>query len=481
MPIADVSTPSLSYNEMARDWPLIDAVISGTKAVRRAGKSLLPQHQYESEKNYENRLAVSVFSPFFKLTLLFFQGRVFSKPIKTSDKLPDQVKEWMTDIDLTGRDLNALAQEVLFNGLGYGMDWLLVDNFQNDGEIVTQEDAKKAGLRPYIIRVPAKNVLYARASADGKTIEEARIRETSKKMNGYEEVSVEKVRVFKPFEFELWAKSVKGEWVLETSGKRGLKEVPLFPFYTNKTGAFQAECPILDLAYLNIAHYQSRSNLQNTITVAQFPILAATGYTPDRESKDDGGGLVIGPRKALISQQPETKFYYVEHSGAAIGSGRQYLEDLKGEMAIQGISLLMPKGQNSAETTATEEKARQEDTQTQLAVIADNLCDTFDMALYYMAVMGGIDSTKEAETSLEGSFSMTSKDAADIANLLSMRQSGEITRQTFYAELKRRGFLSESFDGEKEEEMLSLESPDLPDEELPLVEKKKSDESDVEE
>lgn len=457
----NVSTPSSAYNRMSKDWAILDSVIGGTKAMRAAGQSVLPKHPQESESNYAIRLASAVLTPFYKLTLKFFQGRIFSKPLKT-ENVPEVMEDWLEDCDRAGNDLTTFAQEFFYKALGYGMGYILVDNVAPAGDApATVEQANAVGMRPYFVHVPIKNVLGITVADDGVTIVQARIFETATKtFEQFGERQVNRVRVLDRGTYQVWEQEIgvagqDGTWSIVEKGNRGVQEITLVPYFTGRTGPFEAEAPLLDLAHLNVAHYQMRSNHQNALTVAQFPMLAVSGWD------GDDNNLIIGPKKMLISRSEGSKFYFVEHTGAAIGAGRQYLEDLKSEMALNGIAMLMPKGVGSAETTATEEDNRKKDTQSQLAAMADALCDCLEQALAYMAELGGIAVSEPIECSLEGSFDLTQKDTNDITNLMGMRTSGDITRKTLYAELKRRGFLSDSFDAEAEQEMLLNEPPDL--------------------
>ena len=53
----DVSTPSAAYEAMQPRWARIATLMEGTAAMRAAGETYLPRHQYETDENYKERLS----------------------------------------------------------------------------------------------------------------------------------------------------------------------------------------------------------------------------------------------------------------------------------------------------------------------------------------------------------------------------------------------------------------------------------------
>ena len=226
--------------------------------------------------------------------------------------------------------------------------------------------------------------------------------------------------------------------------------VPLVPVYGLKVGTWHGSPPLLDLAYKNIQHYQIDSDLSNALQVACFPILAASGYDQDRDPT-----IKVGPNIVLATGDPQGKFYYVEHSGTAINTGRQKLEDLKADMATEGIQSLMPRANGDA--TATETQVKYAESTSDLQRMAFGLKDSLENALKLMAEWVGLPDGGSIE--LRGQFVLPRDAATEAQALIALRSAGEITSRTLLSELKRRDFLPDDFDVEGEQELLAMEGP----------------------
>ena len=114
---------------------------------------------------------------------------------------------------------------------------------------------------------------------------------------------------------------------------RGINAIPVAPVYLNQTGFMCGSPPLMDLADLNITHWQSSSDQRNILHVARVPILFASGVAEDIE-------LVVGANAFMRASDPQARLEYVEHSGAAITSGKDDLKVLEFQMQAMGLQLL---------------------------------------------------------------------------------------------------------------------------------------------
>ncbi len=193
------------------------------------------------------------------------------------------------------------------------------------------------------------------------------------------------------------------------------------------------------------------SDQQTCLDVARFPMLAGSGVSEDAK-------IVVGPKKMFLTQEPQGKFYYVEHSGAALASGKTELDDLCEAMSLEGLQLLMPKATGR---TATQSSIEFEESTSDLQDMALSMQDALENVLQLMAMWTGKKDGGSVE--IRGNFVLPRQDSQEIQALVNMRQLGEISRNTLYVELKRRGVLSEDFDEEREIERLSVEGPGMYD------------------
>jgi len=465
----DIQTPA--YKRMKKHEPMIAALMGGTAAVRALGETFLPRNTAESVKNYENRLSTAFLTPFFSTNVKKMAGKVFAKAPTLSEDMDEKIRLYCDDIDMQGNNLHCFASDALAEVIAYGMGWILVDfPIVSPEQTRTVAEEKLSGARPYWNYLHFSQVPYVKRNSVSKQIEEAIVIEFVEVVNG-SSVDVEKrFRVLRPGSWELWResaeskKSNKTAYELIDSGITTIDFVALVPLFAGRIGSgFEAVPPLLDMAYLNIAHYQGRSNQQNALTVAQFPILAASGWRPEEPTTNAAGvpnnndPIAIGPRKLLHADDPQAKFYFVEHTGAAIEAGRNYLSDIKDEITIQGLQLLMPRADTAAKT-ATESSNQQDDTLCELERIAKSYQDALNQALMFTAKW--VRSDKPGSIALNGRFDLP-RGASDQNTLLSMRQNGDLSRGTLYAEMQRRGVLSDSFNPDDEKEILLNEAPDM--------------------
>ncbi|RYZ46973.1 MAG: DUF4055 domain-containing protein, partial [Myxococcaceae bacterium] len=382
---ADVSTPSSAYRDMQPSWSLVLALLGGTASMRAAGRAHLPKYHAESDDAYRERLGRAVLLNVFGKTLRNLAARPFAKPVRLGEAAPEELRVLADDVDKQGSDLTAWARGVFRDGLGKGLAHVLVDYPAVDPERVrTLEDEQRAGVRPYFVHVPAESLIAAYAEVvDGvETLTHVRIREEEVRRAGFDEVKVERVRVLERDSWAVYERSGTSEWKVVASGRSTLGFIPLVTWYAGeRTALCAAKPPLMDLADKNVEHWQSASDQRNVLTVARFPMLAASGLeAPSRGGDSEAGAsspVTIGPHALLTTSSPQGKFYYVEHTGAAIKAGRQDLEDLKEEMAMLGVELLVRK---SGSTTATEKSINTAQSHSELQAMAESFGDALELA-----------------------------------------------------------------------------------------------------
>jgi hypothetical protein len=149
---------------------------------------------------------------------------------------------------------------------------------------------------------------------------------------------------------------------------------------------------------------------------------------------------------------------YVEHTGAAIGAGRDDLKDLEFQMQTLGLELLIPKPGGQSATGAVIDQGK---INSPLAMMADNLKDALEQAFGYMAEYDGLGKDAGGSISVNTDFGLSLRDAAEIQAILGAYNAGLISRETAWKELKRRGFLMDDFKPEDEIEKIEQDGEAL--------------------
>ncbi|MGR5448171.1 DUF4055 domain-containing protein, partial [Vibrio jasicida] len=79
--------------------------------------------------------------------------------------------------------------------------------------------------------------------------------------------------------------------------------------------------PLAELAYMNVEHWQSKSDQQTILHVARVPILFAKMLGDNK--------ITVGGAAVVKCEDENGDLKYVEHGGAAIEAGRLSLLDLE--------------------------------------------------------------------------------------------------------------------------------------------------------
>jgi hypothetical protein len=240
------------------------------------------------------------------------------------------------------------------------------------------------------------------------------------------------------------------DWVLFDSYDFDLPFIPMVTFYAHRDDFMMGIPPLLDLADLNLAHFQSTADQRAILTVTRFPILALSG------GADEGKQLVVGPNRWLYSPDSASKFYYVEHSGKAIAAGRQDLIDLEEQMAEYGADFLRKRPGN---VTATARALDSAEATSPLQDMTIRFSEALDRVLEYTAAWLKLTTWGHSEISTD--FGPEEVDQAELITLSNARKERDISRKAYLEELKRRGLLAEDFDIDEDAEQLEEETMNM--------------------
>ena len=445
----NVSTPLPEYTAHQTRLALINVLMGGTAAMQEAGAKYLPQEPAESAQAWKIRLQRTVLFNAIKRTVQKLTGEVFSKDVDVGDDIPESIKLWLEDVDLQGRNESRFSQEVFQTAIKDGVTHILVDYPQADG-VATLADEKAAAIRPYWIHIKADQVIGWRFEViNGKRVlSQVRITECQEVADGaYGMKEVNRIRVLNRDSFEIWEEKTddKGEvqWEMVHSGALTLGLIPLVTIMFGEQMSPMTACPPLeDLAYLNLAHWQSSSDQRNILHFARVPLLFGKGLTDDqgRPPGAEGSNFEIGVNRLIHSTNPDADLKVVEHSGNCIQAGRDDLHDMEDQMAMFGLTLMLPKG---VQTTATQSASDKSENDSALRGWAMVLKDCLELALSYMAQWAKL-GDKGGSVTVNTDFRAFS--GLDMQFLTQAMIAGKIPMGLWLSEMQRRGVIAEDFD-----------------------------------
>ena len=428
--------------DMMKGWEIMKAVTEGTDYLRQNSEAFLPLEPREDFDAYLARVNRAVFSPFTQRLIRAATGLVLRKPITLTGD-PYWTEMFKMDVDGCKSDLDEYARRLLMCSLTYGQSHILVDYPAPSGARSLAEE-RAQDRRPYWIEVDPTN-LYGwrldRESNYGNLIQ-VRLAEKAVLPSGqFGEKVFDQIRVIEPGRYRVFRKkeqieemydvsdnSTVGEFEVATtqkdykqveSGSFSLGEIPLVTIYSGKTDNLVSKPPLLDIAYLNIAHFQRQADLIHSLHVASQPMLVMEGY--DDQTKD----LAISVNYAMATQ-PGNKVYYVEPASSAFDAQSAEIKELQMQMATLGISTLSQ--QKFVAESADARRLDRVDTNSMLAMVSMELEQKLQKAFNLSADYVGIE---PPEVKISRDFDIERLIGQDITALTSLFDQQVIDREEF--------------------------------------------------
>lgn len=388
-PQTEQNLPSTQNHQRKRQeagLKLVRDLWDGPERVRDMGHEYLPQAPGEDAANYAIRLKRSVFHNFYRRSVEGLTGLIFRKDVTLGEDVPPQIVEHWENIDQAGMHGTVFARELVQDALCVGGAGILVEYPDTGGERLNR--AQEMKLRPYWVPIKKDDITSWRTmNRGGATIlTQLVIRECAYAPAGdYGEAEVTTYRVLYLDELG----NVLWKVVYETKDRAVVtlsegayptqQEIPFAEITTSgRRGILDSDPPLLDMAYLNVAHYQQWSDAAFCVHKTNVPFVFLAGITVP-----DGEKLVVGANTAMSSDNPQASAQYVSHDGAALNSSRQMLEDLKADMGTLGIAMLAP--QKRAAETAEAKRLDKATSDSALSTVARSAQDAIERALGYHA------------------------------------------------------------------------------------------------
>jgi hypothetical protein len=463
-----VAIESQWWQNMQATWHLVHSLWGGTDAMRVAGRTYLPQEPAEPEAAYRNRLAKSVLTPIYMDTIKKLMGKIMRQPVVLEEDVPPSVIRYMSDIDTMGTDINEWTKRIGEAALNDGVTYILVDAPNADqqravtGTNVTFLDTLQGRTRPYAVHVAADQVIgWKSKTVDGRSVlTQVRIYCITEE-DGDDEfstVEVHRIHVIEQNRKRTYLRVVEEDgstdWVLEEDLATDFDNIPLIAVYGGQPiGFMKGQPPLLDVAHLNVAHWQSDSDQRHITHVARVPLLFGSGLGED----EDDFQIEIGPN-TMTKGPMGSDMKYVEHTGNSIEAGLMDLEILESRMAKIGLNMVIRRA--TGDVTATSRALDQAETDSPLGMFARHLESKLEEMLDWFAWIIDRKTDEGGSVTVFKDFTIGARDADDIKALADMRVRGDISQRTFWEECKRRGLLADNFDAEKEIDLLDLEYQD---------------------
>jgi len=435
-------TRTRAVMDMVKGWEIMKAVTNGTEYLRDNSEAFLPLEPREDYTAYLSRVNRAVFSPYTQRLIRAATGLIMRKPITLIGD-PYWTDVFAKDVDGCGSDLDEYARRVLICSLTYGQSHILVDYPAPTGALTLAEE-RAQNRRPYWIEIDPTNIYGWRLDREvnyGSLIQ-VRIAEKAVVPSGeFGEQVFDQVRVIEPGTYRVYRKVApkkdlinlqdnayasnfdgsenEKDYELVDSGEFSLGEVPLVSVYSGKTDTLASKPPLLDIAYLNLAHFQRQADLIHSLHVASQPMLVLEGW--DDQTKD----MSISVNYAMATQ-PGNKVYYVEPASSAFEAQTNEIQELQLQMATLGISTLSQ--QKFVAESADARRLDRVDTNSMLSMVSleleQKLQKVFNLSANYLGI-------EPPEVKISRDFDIERLIGQDITALTSLFDQKVIDREEF--------------------------------------------------
>ncbi len=420
-----------SVLNMMKGWEVMKAVTRGTEYLRENSEAFLPLEPREDYTAYLSRVNRAVFSPYTQRLVRAAAGLIMRKPIALEGD-PYWREVFAKDVDGCGSDLDEFARRLVICSLTYGHGNILVDFPAPSGARSLAEE-RAMGRRPYWVEVDPADVYGWRLDRDAAygTLTQVRIHEQAIVPEGrFGEKVYEQIRVIEPGRYEVYRQrqerkplgpgfaepiNTGGDYELVDSGTYSLGEIPLVTTYSNKVDTLVSRPPLLDIAYLNLAHFQRQADLIHSLHIASQPMLVLEGW--DDQTKD----MAVSVNYAMATA-PGNKIYYVEPAASAFEAQSNEIRELQQQMATLGISTLSQ--QKFVAESADARRLDRVDTNSMLAAVSLDLEQTLQKAFDYAAAYLGME---PPEVNISRDFDIDRLIGQDVTAITALFDKGVIT------------------------------------------------------
>lgn len=453
-------------------WNVCRTLEGGTSAMRKARENYTPKTEPERKdvRRYNARLARTNLYPMFRDTVTKLAALPFRKPPTVTGQLGPNRQRLIENADRRGKSLATFAQSIYRDAIGRGQGMFLVDNVPTtkpDGSAMTLADAAMADARPYFCRIAPDNFLgLTYEMRFGRPVYTSfRYRQIRWQSTADGDVAVEQVREWTETEVRIWEKRLatpgkpvdrKEEAANPSDGDHVLVEtinhgspvgIPLVILYTDEVDVALAKPPLLELAWTNVAYWNSRSTQGDCLAYSRAPILTISGA----DGKTAEERPIVSAGSTITSKSDKLSVTFAEISGSSLDAGWKEALELRLEGEAQGMRPLQPMA--GGPLTATGE-VRADGNETSLA---QTWVEALEWAIYQgieiASKWDGEALPEEFKWTLDKESSLLAGRATDIPALQQMYRDGAISLPTYLREMVARGVIVtvEDVDTEVEE------------------------------
>lgn len=425
-------------------WNKCEDVCAGEEEVKAKGEKYLPKPSGMETEQYQSYKARAEFFNATGRTLEGLHGMLFAKkPIINIDK---KYEDFLENVDGEGNSLNNFVSDCTYSTLMLGYGGVLVDAPQSEG-IRSKKEAEINNIVPFMTFYKAQDIFDVRSRVVGRqrVLSFVKLREYKEEQSETNEFLVEKKEVYRVLSLDengnYFQRVFNEQSQLEstfypTKNGQYLKEIPFFPLPSQR-----ATKPILlDLVNVNLAWYRKSADLENGAHWTGVPTPYVIGYEPetkyDKEGKEiPAKPIELGGSTMIAFPSSVTQVNYLEFNGAGLSQLANLMEQDEERMAILGAKIISneKKGVESAKAAEIHNSGAR----SVLAKFANNVSTILTKALSLYLSWTTETDVKDVSFSLNTDFDLSQMDPSLITALVSLWQSGGISKKILFSSLKQ--------------------------------------------
>lgn len=472
----DVTFQSAGYKNSIVRWTRITDACAGQDVVKSGGDKYLPRPNaedvsYENRVRYERYLDRAVYYNVVGRAVNVLTGVAFSRdPELIVNPSIEYVED---DIDGSGVSIHQQAQMTTMQVIKLGRHALLVDYPKTSGATSAAE-MRAGSVRAVTIAIPAQKIINWRTTKVGANhkLSLVVISESSDEVteDGFGVDSIKQYRVLRLEENiytqEVWRKNKEGQWViheppfaLRDGSGRTWNEIPLVFVGSINNDPEIDPPPMYDMAELNLAHYRNSADYEDSAFFCGQAQPWLSGLSEEWRTWIEERGLYVGSRSPILL--PVGGQFGIEQAEPNT-MVREAMTQKEEQMVALGARLIQPGG---VAKTATESQGEQDNNQSILSTIANNVSNGYTQALQWMARF--MNASDEVYYTLSQEFKDRSIDPQLITALSTIYNTGTYPKADLWNVMKRINLIDpdksdEEIREELDSEIIGLSLDDSP-------------------
>lgn len=350
-----------SITEHEADRKLCDDLMDGQRKVKDKGDTYLTRWRAERDQgsdDFKSRLKDALLKPLFKRSITQFSAMIQSKPETWQDEA-DSMNTLLLNMDGKGGNFRDWSGKILTEGLSVGVSGQLVHMDELPENVTSLDAQQKAGIRPYSQCYEADDIInWKYRNVGGKQVlSEIRLKECElypdpeEPVNEKERDYILRLLLDENGEYcqQRWIKADKSDAFIRHDDSVDVyplfhgQRMTMIPFWF--FGDIDEAPPLIELANINLLHYNVYSGMLWSLRMFSCPILMLAGFDTDKD---------VDITKAVVVRDPQARGEFIQPGSDGFAPMTQQIKELEMSAAIIGTNELLPKDiAQAANVTAT--------------------------------------------------------------------------------------------------------------------------------